>query len=76
MCQNHPLSSILSEVDKTTMIHTIRIELTVEVAGEWPGNEAACDAALTQILTAHNPNGMVEEQIIGHVTWGKPLARG
>ena len=55
MCQNHPLSSILSEVDKTPMIHTIRIELTVEVAGEWPGNDAACDAAL-----AHVPSGVID----------------
>ena len=50
-----PLSSILSEVDKTTMIHTIRIELTVEVAGEWPGNDAACDAAL-----AHVSSGVID----------------
>ena len=37
------------------MIHTIRIELTVEVAGEWPGNDTACDAAL-----AHVPSGIID----------------
>ena len=37
------------------MIHTIRIELTVEVSGEWPDNDAACDAAL-----AHVTSGVID----------------
>ena len=56
MCQNSPLlPRLLSEAGTIAMIHTIRIELTVEVAGEWPGNEAACDTAL-----AHVPSGVID----------------
>ena len=50
-----PYSAFLSEADKITMIHTIRIELTVETAGEWPSDDAACDAAL-----AHVPSSIID----------------
>ena len=33
----------------------IRLELDVEVDGEWPGDDQACEAAL-----GHVPNGIIE----------------